>query len=74
MPEKFATKYWSANIFGTVAIIEEGPEKQKGIEAILRKYSPQYEEKGLKYIEGAIHKIYVLRLEIREATGKARKK
>ena len=74
LPEKFATKYWSANVFGTVAIIEEGPEKQKGIEAILRKYSPEHVEKGLNYIEGAIHKIYVLKLEIREATGKARKK
>ena len=74
IPEKFATKYWSANVFGNVAIIEEGPEKKKGIEAILRKYSPEHVEKGLKYIEGAIHKIYVLRLEIREATGKARKK
>ena len=73
-PRKIATKYWSANVFGNVAIIEEGPEKQKGIEAILRKYSPEHVEKGLKYIEGAIHKIYVLRLEIREATGKARKK
>lgn len=74
MPEKFATKYWSANVFGTVAIIEDGPEKQKGIEAILRKYSPRHVEKGLKYIEGSIHKIYILRLEIREASGKARKK
>lgn len=74
LPEKFATKYWSANVFGTVAIIEEGPEKQKGIEAILRKYSPEHVEKGLNYIEGVIHKIYVLKLEIREATGKARKK
>ena len=74
LPDKFATKYWSANVFGTVAIIEEGPEKQKGIEAILRKYSPEHVEKGLNYIEGAIHKIYVLKLEIWEATGKARKK
>jgi nitroimidazol reductase NimA-like FMN-containing flavoprotein (pyridoxamine 5'-phosphate oxidase superfamily) len=47
LPDKFATKYWSANVFGTVAIIEEGPEKQKGIEAILRKYSPEHVEKGL---------------------------
>ena len=30
-------------------------------------------EKGLKYIEGAIRKIHVLRLDIREITGKARK-
>ena len=74
LPEKFSTKFWSANVFGTVAIIEEGPEKRKGIEAILRKYSPEHVEKGLKYIEGAINKIYVLKLEIREATGKARKK
>ena len=73
MPEKFATKYWSANVFGPVTIIENGPEKQKGIEAILRKYSPEHVEKGLKYIEGAIRKIYVLRLDIREITGKARK-
>lgn len=48
MPEKFATKYWSANIFGAAAVLEEGPEKQKGIEAILHKYSPQHVEKGLK--------------------------
>ncbi len=74
MPEKFAAKYRSVNVFGTVSIIEEGPEKQKGIEAILRKYSPGHEEKGLKYIEAAIHKILVLRLDIREASGKARKK
>ena len=73
MPEKFATRYWSANVFGSVAIIENGPEKQKGIEAILRKYSPDHIEKGLKYIEGAIRKIYVLQLDIREITGKARK-
>jgi len=46
LPEKFATKYWSANVFGTVAIIEEGPEKQKGIEAILRKYSPEHVRRG----------------------------
>lgn len=74
MPDKFATRYCSANVFGTVTIIEEGPEKQKGIEAILHKYSSEYVEKGLEYIEGAIQKIYVLRLEIHESTGKTRKK
>ena len=73
MPEKFATKYWSANVFGTVSVIEDGPKKQQGIEAILRKYAPDHVEKGLKYIEGAIRKIYVLKLDIHEVTGKARK-
>ena len=73
MPEKFGTKYWSANVFGTMEIIEDGPEKQAGIESILRKYSPEHVERGLKYIEGAIHKLCILKLSIREMTGKARK-
>jgi len=73
MPEKFGTKYWSANVFGTMEIIEEGEEKQKGIESILRKYSPEHIERGLKYIEGAFHRLNILKLNIREMTGKARK-
>lgn len=43
MPEKFATKYWSANVFGSVTIIEEGQEKQKGDEVIERWGSPYTE-------------------------------
>lgn len=74
MPEKFATKYWSANVFGKMSIIEEGAEKHHGIECILRKYAPEHFERGLKYIDGAFSKIHVLRLDIIEMTGKARKK
>lgn len=74
MPEKFATKYWSANVTGRIAIIENRTEKQKGIEAILWKYSPEHTEKGLKYIEGAIDRIVILELNVCQMTGKARKR
>ena len=73
MPEKFATKYWSATVFGSVQIIEAKDEKQEGMEAILRKYAPMFEEKGLKYIENTIDKIHILKLRIETAAGKARK-
>lgn len=74
MPEKFATKYRSVMAFGTVQIIEDKEEKQEGIEAIVRKYSPAFEEKGLKYIESSIDKIHILKLRVETAEGKARKR
>ena len=74
MPEKFATKYWSAMVFGTVEIIEDNEEKREGIEAVLRKYSPTFEEKGLRYIENSIDKIHILKLRVETAEGKARKR
>lgn len=73
MPEKFATKYWSANVFGTVSILNDVEEKHRGMEAILRKYAVDFEEKGLRYIDAAINKVSVLRLDIAFMMGKARK-
>lgn len=73
LPASFATKYMSAIAFGTVSIVEDD-EKRKGLEAFLRKYSSAYMEKGMKYIENAIDKVYVLKLEVKELSGKGRKK
>lgn len=74
MPDKFATKYWSANALGVVRIVDDAGEKRRGIEAILRKYAAAFEEKGMAYIDGAIDRIYVLALEVEQLSGKARKK
>lgn len=73
LPAQFATRYRSAMVFGTVEILEEGAEKRAGIEAIRRKYSPRFEESGTRYIESAIDRIYILKLNVEAATGKARK-
>lgn len=48
-------------------------EKRKGIEAILHKYSPDFIESGMKYIDRAFDKIHVLKFEMEEMTGKGRK-
>lgn len=73
-PAKFSTKYMSAIAFGTIQIVESDAEKRKGLEAIIRKYSSDYMESGMKYIDQAINNVVVLKLEITEVTGKGKKK
>ncbi len=73
LPQQFSTLYMSGIAYGTIGIVKDETEKRKGIEAILRKYSPEYIEKGMEYINQAIDKIYVLKFEIKEMTGKGRK-
>lgn len=73
LPSQFATLYMSAIAYGTVDIVQDETEKRKGIEAILHKYSPNFIENGMKYIDNAFDKIYVLKFEIEKMTGKGRK-
>lgn len=73
LPPKFATLYMSGIAYGKIEIISDDTEKQKGIEEILQKYSPDHIENGMKYIASALDKIYVLKLEIEKITGKGRK-
>ena len=73
LPQKFATLYMSGIVYGKIEIISDDTEKQKGIEAILQKYSSDHIENGMKYIASALDEIYVLKLEIEKITGKGRK-
>jgi len=72
MSEKFGTKYESAIVFGTAAAVDEA-EKQTALESLVAKYSQNFREEGLKYIENLIGKTKVYRIDIRSVTGKARK-
>ncbi len=73
LPQKFSTLYMSGIAYGTIKIVQDDAERRKGIEAILQKYSPNFIEKGMTYIDHSIDKIYVLKLEIEKMTGKGRK-
>jgi len=72
MPAAFATKYKSATVFGKIAIVEDPEEKRQGLIAVIQKYSPDFYESGLQYIDKAIEKTKVLRIEVSKITGKAR--
>lgn len=72
MPAAFATKYKSAIILGKIFVVEDIEEKRKGLIAMVKKYSPDFYEAGLKYIDNAFEKAKVLKIEINKMTGKAR--
>lgn len=71
MPEKFNTQFRSVTVFGKVTVAEKEEEKRQGLVAIIKKLSPQHMEAGLEYIDSALAKVTVLRLDISKMTGKA---
>src|SRR5512139_3273572 len=52
LPDKFATNYESVIVFGK-AVEVTSDEKHAGLVELLKKYSPDFMEKGERYINGA---------------------
>ncbi len=73
LPDKFATNYESVIVFGKAFEITDD-EKQTGLVEILKKYSPGFVDKGLRYIEGDGPKARVYKIIIESMSGKSRKK
>lgn len=71
LPSKFATKYESVIVFGTV---KPAANKLEALEKIRIKYSPDFEEIGKKYEKAAEKKVDVYEIQIERISGKARKK
>lgn len=72
LPSKFGSEYESVIVFGHIAEVLDD-EKRRGLEGLLRKYSSEHFEAGLKYIDALIEKARVFRITIETITGKARK-
>ena len=73
IPSAFSTKYSTAILYGTISVVEDREEKRKALEALIKKLSPDYMESGLKYIDNSMDDTGVLKMEIKQITGKARK-
>ena len=71
LPAEFTTNYGSVMAFGNATIID-GEEKIEALKEILKKYSVDYYEEGLKYIEKASDKVSVVKIILEEFTGKHR--
>ena len=67
---KFSTKYESAIVYGT-ASLSENPEV--GLKLLIDKYSSQYKETGMKYLQKALPETAVHEIRIERITGKARR-
>ncbi len=71
LPDKFGTKYESIIVSGEVEEVFD-MNKQSAMEGLLHKYSPEFFDKGIKYIEGLRDKTRVFKITINTLTGKAR--
>ncbi|MFP4661591.1 MAG: pyridoxamine 5'-phosphate oxidase family protein [Halanaerobiales bacterium] len=69
LPGKFTSEYESVVIFGR-AEFPTGQEKTKGLKALLEKYSPDFMQEGLEYIDRALDKTAVIKITIDHITGK----
>lgn len=72
LPEDFSMKFESAILFGKASEVY-GEEKRKALMEILRKYSSQFMDKGLKYMADASPETKVVKIEIEHVTGKAKR-
>lgn len=73
MSSAFTTQYRSVVIFGKLHIVEDVEEKRKAMVSIVEKFSPDFVEKGVEYIDRAFEKVTVMRMDIEHMTGKAHK-
>ena len=72
LPDKFGTKYESVIVSGEVEEVFD-MNKQLALEGLLHKYSLEFINQGIKYIEGLKEKTRVFKITINKLTGKARK-
>lgn len=70
VPEEFNTLYRSAIAFGKARILA-GEEKRVYIEAIAKRYSPNYDKEAKAYIESDWAGFCVVVIDIDHLTGKA---
>lgn len=73
LPDSFGSLYESCIISGTAAeAVGEG--KQAALEGLLHKYSSEYLESGMKYIDKLTDRTRVFGVSLDEVSGKARRK
>lgn len=70
IPEKFSTKYESTILLGEANEVF-GEEKNEALLGLLKKYSPDFIDKGKLYIKNAGDKTRVIKININKMSGKA---
>lgn len=71
LSDRFSVKYQSVIAFGKVSEVYE-EEKKEALTAFLSRYSSEFMEKGVKYLEVDEPNCRVFKFEIEHITGKTR--
>ncbi len=70
LPAKFDTEYDSVIIYGKAYEVSDKEEKRRALMLLIEKYSGDYCEQGMAYIERAINGVAVFKIQIEHMTGK----
>ncbi|WP_330404378.1 pyridoxamine 5'-phosphate oxidase family protein [Vallitalea okinawensis] len=70
LSEKFTTLYSSVIVFGKAEEVVDDHEKEEALKLVIQRFSPDFLEEGLVYIQKAKHKTGVVKLTIDHMTGK----
>ncbi|MDO4322627.1 MAG: pyridoxamine 5'-phosphate oxidase family protein [Lachnospiraceae bacterium] len=70
----FTDRYESVICFGSARILTDDAEKRSALLALAEKYSPEYREQGLKYIESSLAKTGICEIRIEHMTGKGNRR
>lgn len=73
LPDKFTTRYESVIATCHAAVVHSDDERRKAVKLILMKYSPDFVDIGLGYAEKSLHRTVIVRLDIVEWSGKAKR-
>jgi len=72
LPSEFGTKYESVIISGK-AVEVDSDEKKEALLQIVKKYSSDFIQEGVKYIDKFFDKTKIIKIPIEHMTGKSRK-
>lgn len=73
-PDYFSVCYASAILRGRVTVVEDEREKYEALLAITRRYCPDQIREADAYLRGHLKGTCVCRMDVREITGKERRK
>lgn len=72
LPAQFSTEYESVVVTGRATIVDDLEEKRTGLMALARKYSPEYEDEAIAYIERAHKQTSLIAISIETISAKAK--
>lgn len=70
LPEALTTKYISVIAFGAAQCIK-GEEKQSALVAVINKFSPDFIQNGMSYIEKNFEAVDIYKINIEHVSGKS---
>ena len=73
IPHQFTTAYESILLQGRIRMDLPEQERWHALELLLKKYSPEDLQEGMKYAERSFHRTNILRLDIEYMSGKRKR-